>query len=159
LIEGHLMVFSPQNPLHADILDRVGDALRALFPRGFRVRCQLPLDLGQTTEPEPDYSVVPGVPGQFVLAHPTSAELIVEVSDSSLAHDRLNKGSLYARAGIADYWIVNLVDGQVEVYRHPVADATQPHDWRYDSRTDLTPPATLAPLALSATLAVADLLP
>ena len=160
LIEGRLMVFAPQNSSHADIVDRVGDALRGLFPTGCRIRCQLPIDLGQSTEPEPDYAVVRGTRGQFFSAHPTTAELIVEVSDSTLSYDRANKGSLYARAGIADYWIVNLVDQQVEVYRDPVPDSAQAHGWRYDTRIDLTPPAMVSPLVLaSAAVAVADLLP
>jgi Uma2 family endonuclease len=84
----------------------------------------------------------------------------VEVSESTLAYDRGRKGSLYARAGITDYWIINLVDSQVEVYRDPVPDPTQHHGWRYDTRTDLMPPATVSPLALpSAVVAVEDLLP
>ncbi len=159
LIEGRLMVFSPQNAFHADTVNRVHDTVRLLFPTGYLVRCQLPLDLGLTIEPEPDVAVVVGRPRQYLHAHPTTAELIVEVSESTLNYDRVQKGSLYARAGIADYWIVNLVDSRVEVYRDPVPDATQPHGWRYDSRTDLVPPATVTPLSLTTALPVADLLP
>ena len=159
LIEGRLMISSPQSALHADTVDRVDDTLSALFPPGYFVRCQLPIDLGQIIEPEPDIAVVVGRTRQFQRAHPTSAELIVEVSESSLDYDRLNKGSLYARAGVADYWIINLVDSQVEVYRNPIPDSTQPHGWRYDTRADLTPPATLVPLVLPTAVAVADLLP
>ena len=159
LIEGRLMVFSPQNALHAGTVGRVDRVLRPLFPATFCIRCQLPIDLGLVIEPEPDAAVVAGTEQQFLIAHPTTAALIVEVSDTTLSYDRVDKGSLYARAGIADYWIVNLVDRQVEVYRDPVPDPTQPHGWRYDTRTDLTPPATIAPLAVSSPLAVAALLP
>jgi Uma2 family endonuclease len=81
------------------------------------------------------------------------------VSDTTLSYFRVDKGSLYACAGNTDYWIINLVDRQVEVYRDPVADPTQLFGWRYDSRTDLTPPATVVPLAVSSTIAVAALLP
>ena len=63
------------------------------------------------------------------------------MADSSLAYDRRRKGSLYARAGIADYWIVNLVDNRVEVYRDPIPDPTQPYGHRYATRVDLVPPA------------------
>jgi Uma2 family endonuclease len=85
--------------------------------------------------------------------------LIVEVSDTTLSYDRRRKGSLYARAGVADYWIVNLVHRRVEVYRAPVPDANRPYGHRYSSRADLTPPAAIAPLALpQAAVAVADLL-
>jgi Uma2 family endonuclease len=158
LIEGELMVHAPQNPAHADRLDRVGDALRAAFGRGYRVRCQLPLDLGQPTEPEPDYAVV--TDQNYQAAHPTGAELIVEVADSSLDYDRDRKGSLYACSGIRDYWIVNLVQNQVEVYRDPVPDPSAPHGWRYSSRTDLHPGDSVSPLARpQSTVAIAGLLP
>ncbi len=159
LIEGRLMVHSPQNSLHADALDGIKDILRALFSAGYLVRCQLPIDLGQPTEPEPDVAVVVGTRRQYRNAHPTSAVLIVEVADSSLTYDRDQKGSLYARAGIADYWIANLVDNQLEVYRDPVPDPTALHGFRYSSRTDLRPPQTVSPLALpQAVIAVGDLL-
>src|SRR5438045_3853171 len=71
LIEGRLMVHSPQNSLHADTLDGVVEVLRGVFRAGYRVRCQLPLDLGQTTEPEPDVAVVAGTRRQYQNAHPT----------------------------------------------------------------------------------------
>jgi Uma2 family endonuclease len=159
LIEGQLMVHRPQNSLHADTVDGVDDVLRALFGAGYRVRCQLPIDLGQPTEPEPDVAVVVGRRRQYRNAHPTSAELIVEVADSSLDYDRDSKGSLYARAGISDYWIVNVVDNQVEVYRDPVPDPTARHGYRYRTRTDLRPPQTVSPLTLpQAVIPVSDLL-
>lgn len=160
LLEGVLMDQSPQGALHADTTDCVRRVLGSLFGTGYLVRCQFPLDLGQTTEPEPDVAVVVGVPRQFQSAHPTSAELIVEVSDTTLAYDRHRKGSLYARAGIADYWIVNLVDRQIEVYRDPVPDATQPYGYRYANRTDVSPPNMVSPLALpQAAIPAAELLP
>jgi Uma2 family endonuclease len=159
LLGGRIVVLSPQSPEHAFAVDRVTQLLHAHFGQGYWVRMQLPLDLGRTTEPEPDVSVVLGDPAQFRSAHPTGAVLIVEVSDSSLSYDRRRKGSLYARAGIADYWIVNLRHRHLEVYRDPVPDAAQRYGHRYSSRTDLTPPATATPLALpQAAVAVADLL-
>jgi Uma2 family endonuclease len=159
LIEGRIMVLSPQNPQHASHVDHIADVLRNAFGAGYRVRLQMPIDLGQTTEPEPDIVVVAGTSAQFLNAHPTSADLIVEVSDTTLSYDRRRKGGLYARAGVADYWIVNLVHRRVEVYRAPVPDANRPYGHRYSSRTDLTPPAVIAPLALpQAVVAVADLL-
>jgi Uma2 family endonuclease len=160
LIEGRLMVHSPQNSLHADTLFLVEHVLRTVFPAGYLVRGQLPVDLGQTTEPEPDVSVVLGTLRQFLNAHPTSAVLIVEVSDSTLSYDRNRKGSLYARANIQDYWIVNVVDRQLEVYRDPQPDPTAPLGYRFSSRTVLRPPDTVSPIALpQTTIAVADLLP
>jgi Uma2 family endonuclease len=160
LIEGRLMVHSPQNPPHSAGVDRVAEVLRGVFTSGYWVRMQLPLDLGQTTEPEPDISVVLGSRDQYAQQHPTSAVLIVEVSDTTVSYDRRRKGSLYARAGIQDYWLVNLVRRRLEVYRVPVPDPTRRYGHRYSSRTDLLPTATVSPLALPhVTLSVADLLP
>jgi Uma2 family endonuclease len=83
----------------------------------------------------------------------------VEISDTTVSSDR-RKGGLYARAGIEDYWIVNLVARQLEVYRIPIADARRRYGHRYSSRIDLKPHATVIPLALpQAVIPVADLLP
>ncbi len=118
-----------------------------------------PLDLTLSSEPIPDVFVVPGKPRDYT-AHPTTALLIVEVSDSTLSHDRNRKGSLYAAALIQDYWIVNLVDRQLEVYRVPVPDAAGVFGFTCSQRTILAPGATVSPLALpQAQIAVTDLLP
>jgi Uma2 family endonuclease len=86
--------------------------------------------------------------------------LIVEVAESSLRFDRERKGSLYARAGIQDYWIVNLVDRALEVYRDPRPDPAAEYGWRYGSVATWTPGAVVAPLAFaSSRVAVAELLP
>jgi Uma2 family endonuclease len=86
--------------------------------------------------------------------------LVVEVAESSLAFDREHKASLYARAGIEDYWILNLGARVLEVYRDPVPDPVAVHGWRYQSTTTLLPPAVVAPLAFpSSQIAVADVLP
>jgi Uma2 family endonuclease len=74
--------------------------------------------------------------------------LAIEVAESSLGFDRERKGSLYARAGIIDYWVVNLVDGVLEVYREPVPDPGAAFGWRYESVTRLKPPATVALLGV-----------
>jgi Uma2 family endonuclease len=90
-------------------------------------------------------------------AHPV---LIVEISDTSLAFDRWEKGSLYARAAIADYWIVNLADLAVEVYRNPEPDAGAAHDWRYGSVTTLRMGDVVSPRsAPNARIPIAELLP
>ena len=160
LIEGRLMVQSPQKSLHAGIVELLTELLQPLLPPGLGLRVQLPIDLGQTTEPEPDFAVVQGTARQHMATHPTSAVLIIEVADSSLNYDRRRKGSLYARAGIADYWLLNLVDNRLEVYRDPIPDAAQLYGHRYASRVDLMPPANVSPLAFpSIVLPVASLLP
>jgi Uma2 family endonuclease len=160
LIEGKLMVLSPQLPPHSAAVLKITRFLDGLFGPTHHARPQLPLDLGQTTEPEPDVSVVVGTLDQYVNAHPTSAVLIVEVSDTTLSYDRRHKGGLYARAGVADYWVVNLRRRQLEVYRVPVVAPRRPFGHRYSSRIDLLPGATVSPLALpQQTIAIADLLP
>jgi Uma2 family endonuclease len=103
---------------------------------------------------------VPGHARDYLAAHPARPALLVEVAESSLAFDRGHKGSLYARADVADYWIVNLVDGVLEVYRRPALDRSADFGWRYLDVRALRPGATIAPLARpDVTVAVADLLP
>jgi Uma2 family endonuclease len=148
LIEGQIMVLSPQNPPHYSAIRRVMDVLAQHFRAGYEIRMQGPIDFGQTTEPEPDVAVVLGHRDDFTQTHPTSAVLIVEISDTTVSYDRRRKGSLYARAGIEDYWIVNLKRGWVEVYRAPLPDATQRYGYRYSSRTDFLPGTAVTPLAL-----------
>jgi len=86
--------------------------------------------------------------------------LAVEIAESSLSFDRRQKGSLYARAGLGDYWIVNLVDRVLEVYRVPLADPAAPYGWRYAEVQTLSPGETASPLAApAARVPVDDLLP
>jgi Uma2 family endonuclease len=158
LIEGEIMVHSPQNWPHTVTVDRVSEALRRTLGNGFWVRTQFPLNLG-TSDPEPDVSVVLGRREDYS-DHPTTAVLIVEVSESTLDYDRSRKASLYACAGIADYWMVNLVNNQLEVRRDPRPDPSQHYGHGYASLTTLVPAAIVNPLAApQVSLAVADLLP
>jgi Uma2 family endonuclease len=136
------------------------EALRVAFGPGWLVRAQDPVALDAESEPEPDVAVVPGRPRDYLAEHPTRPALLVEVAESSLAFDRGHKGSLYARAGLADYWIVNLVDEVLEVYRGPALDRSAEFGWRYLDVQALSPGTTVAPLARpNITVAVADLLP
>src|SRR5205814_4932149 len=118
-----------------------------------------PLHLSEESEPEPDLAVVQGEPRDHVSAdHPRSALLIVEVSDTSLRYDRTRKAALYAGSGIDDYWIINLIDRQLDVHRERVADDTQAHGFRYGSTRVYRSGDSIAPLAkANATIAVADL--
>jgi Uma2 family endonuclease len=159
LIGGQLVVAEPQGSYHASAITGVDYALRAIFPAGWIVRLQAPIALDEESEPEPDVAVVPGRPGDYRDAHPTRPVLLVEVAESSLDLDR-TKGGLYARGGVLDYWIVNLVEGVVEAYRTPEPDASTAFGYRYRSVSRLAPPATVAPLAFADRfLRVADLLP
>jgi len=160
LLGGQLVVAEPQSVYHASAIRTVDHALRAVLPPGWLVSVQLPVSLDDESEPEPDIVVVPGRPADYDDAHPSRPVLVVEVAESSLGFDRLRKGSLYARAGVPDYWIVNLVDRLLEVYRDPEPEPTAAWGWAYRSVATLAPPATVVPLGISAVrLAVADLLP
>lgn len=160
LIEGRIMVLSPQHAPHWSGVERVRRRLEQVFGQGFQVRMQGPIDLGQASEPEPDIAVVAGAFEDFIEKHPTTAALIVEVSDSTVSYDRRRKGSLYARGNIADYWIVNLPRNRLEVYRNPIVDTTRRYGHRYSLRQDLHARDTVTPLALPGVgIAVADVLP
>jgi Uma2 family endonuclease len=154
------VVAEPHGAYHVSAIGMADYALRAILPAGWIVRTQAPVSLDDESEPEPDLVVVPGRPADYRAAHPVRPTLAIEVADSSLAFDRQQKASLYARGAIQDYWIVNLVDRVLEVYRDPEPDPTAPYGWHYRSVTTLTPPAVVAPFAFpSCQIAVADLLP
>src|SRR6185503_12644375 len=98
------------------------DALRASLPSGWVVRTQMPLALDDESAPEPDVAVVAGRREDYRDAHPGRPALVIEVAESSLEIDREYKGSLYAHATVDEYWIVNIVERVVEVYRDPGPD-------------------------------------
>jgi Uma2 family endonuclease len=126
----------------------------------FRPGGQGPLALDEESEPEPDVAVVPGSFRDYVAGHPSRPVLVVEISESSLALDRDHKGSLYARAGVTDYWIVNLAEQTLEVHRDPEADPAAPFGWRYRSVEVLRDEAFVSPLACaSASIRVRDVFP
>ena len=129
------------------------------------LRPQMPLSLGEDetghdSDPEPDLAVVAGTRRDYATGHPATALLVVEIADSSLAYDRTRKARLYAGARIADYWIVNLVERQLEIFRKPEPDPAADGAWRYAARIIARPGEAVTPLALpAATIAVADILP
>jgi Uma2 family endonuclease len=159
LVGGQLVIAEPQGSYHASALGAAGDALRAVLPQGWLVRIQMPVALDDESEPEPDLAVVPGAWANYRAGHPSRPALVVEVAESSLAFDREAKGSLYARGGVRDYWIVNLVDRTLEVYRDPRSDPAAPYGWHYGAVERLGPAATVSLLKLPAVrIAVSDLL-
>ena len=160
LIDGLLVVREPQGSPHVVATQLAQRVLERAFGGGWHVRAQFPLALDDMSEPEPDAAVVPGDPRDYLHGHPSRPVLIVEVAESRLAFDRHEKASLYARAGIADYWVVNLVDRVLEVHRDPVPHAAAPYGFHYRSIARLAPSMTVTPLAApSAVIPVADLLP
>lgn len=160
LIGGRIIEMSPQESLHATGVRLSDYALRKVFGAGFVISVQLPLSLGADSDPEPDVAVVRGSLRDFVDAHPAGAALVVEVADSSLEYDRAEKGSLYADAGIEEYWIVDLVNRRLEVRRNPRQSPDEPHGHAYATVEVLKPGERVSPLAASGrSLAVDDLLP
>jgi len=158
LIDGEIVALGPQKFEHGQVADRIAELLRAAFGGAFWVRMQLPLDLDSLSEPEPDVSVVQGHREDYH-EHPKNAVLVVEVSDTALLYDRGDKASLYACAGIADYWVVDLSHRELHVYRDPVPDPGQRHGFRYRSVATLRPGDAVAPLgAPSGHLTIVDLL-
>ena len=162
LLGGELVVREPQGSPHYTAIMLVDAALRAALGPGWFVRTHGPVALDDDSEPEPDVSVVQGSVRDYSREHPARPVLIVEVtaSRSRLTFDRAHKGSLYARAGVADYWILNLIQHVLEVYRTPVEDDSAAFGWRYASREILSSESSATPLAAPhAHITVRDLLP
>ncbi len=151
LIDGVILEQGPMNPPHAITLELVEEALRTTFGTGWRIRSQSPLVLGQDIDPEPDFAVIAGTP-RSSSGHPTTADLVIEAADSSLDFDTNEKRLLYARAGIREYWVVDINGRRLLVYRDP-----QTGD--YANQQTLGPADAVSPLALpSVAVRVVDLL-
>jgi Uma2 family endonuclease len=146
-------------PRHAFSVKRLQRSFRGVEGRGYHLHSQLPVTLGGIQEPEPDLALVPGREEDYGRRHPGPADIsaIMEVSDSSLTLDRTTKQRLYGGAAIPIYWIVNLVENQIEVYEDP-----QPDQGKYARRTDSRPGQNVT-LALGTELnvevAVSEVLP
>jgi Uma2 family endonuclease len=142
LLEGQIILMSAKNPPHAATNLCAGDYLRNWLVGKALIRIQDPVNLNIYSEPEPDIAVVQIDPQFYVQRHPTATEifLIVEVADTTLERDRMIKASVYAQAGIPDYWILNVNTQQVHVFRNIVA-AT------YQTETIFNLEETISPLA------------
>jgi Uma2 family endonuclease len=160
LVGGLLLVKEPQSSPHRTAVLLAAKALERAFGEGWFVQTQSPIALSSRSEPEPDVCVVRGSPRDFARAHPANPALVVEVAQSALRLARGRKAVIYARARIADYWIVNLVDRVLEVHREPARPGPARRSWGYASVKALGADALIAPLAARpATIRVADLLP
>ena len=160
LLDGLLLVKEPQHSLHRTAVLLAAKALDHAFGAGWFVQTQSPIILDDRSEPEPDVCVVRGSPREHVRAHPRHPALVVEVAQSGLGIARGRKVAAYARGGIADYWIVNLVESVLEVHREPARPGPALRRWSYASIRALGRDASVAPLAApAAPIRVADLLP
>jgi len=159
LLDGEVWTLPAQKTPHFSAVEAAAEALLSAFGFGFTARRHGPMTLEDGTEPEPDVLIAPGSWRNYTQVHPTPSEarLLVEVSDATLRKDRSKKLNDYARAGIADYWIVNLVNRQLEVYRDP---APISGGYGYKTTMTLLDGDSIAPLAApNGTVAVADLFP
>lgn len=160
LIEGEVIEMSAMGRPHVIALRRTADLLEVVFADGWFVQTQAPLHFGKRSEPEPDIAVIKGQMDDYPTEHPTTADLIVEVSDKTLYYDRKRKASLYAKAGIADYWILNLKKHQLEVFRRPIPDAEARHGFSYAEKHIFGEGESVAPLVKpEAAIAIAKMLP
>jgi Uma2 family endonuclease len=158
LLNGVIWEQGAMNPPHANALELVTEAVRAAFGSGWRFRIRTPLMLDEFNNPMPDVFVVAGRPGSHP-EHPTTAALVVEISDTTLQTDLTEKAETYATAGIGDYWVLDLNARQLIVFRDP-APLTGLGATAYATRRTLNPGDTVSPLAApTATISVSALLP
>jgi Uma2 family endonuclease len=127
LLEGLLVQKTSKNPPHSGTITRLNVRLSALLSAAWTIRTQDPLTLDES-QPEPDVAVVEKDTYDYTRRNPSAADvaLVIEVADSSLVADRVTKKRICARAGIPQYWIVNLGDGTLEVYTEPNGTAAPP---------------------------------
>ena len=162
LIFGEIVEMGPIGWPHALAVGLVADALRAAFAIGYWLNIQQPFAVPGSqpgSEPQPDVAVIPGSPRDCA-DHPTTAALIVEVADTTLSNDTTTKAELYATAGIADYWVLDVTGRELHVFRDPQPLPAGLGATAYRTHLTLAPTDRVAPLAASAaSVLVSDLLP
>jgi|SRR5947209_10167585 len=159
LLEGYVVEKMPRNAPHDVAMQRLDKRFHRLVPAGWEVRVQSAIHLTDS-EPEPDIALARGDDFTFATRHPEAAELgaTIEVADSSLARDRQDKGRIYASVRIPVYWVVNLIDQQIEVYSNPSGSgAAAAYGQRQDYRRGDLVPVTLDGVQVGQ-IAVADIL-
>ncbi|MEG3990665.1 Uma2 family endonuclease [Microcoleus sp. S28C3] len=121
LIRGEIIIMAAKGRLHSFCNSLLVEELIILLARRARVRAQEPIILSDDSEPEPDVVIARNRADRYLSSHPEPADilLVIEVSDSTLKYDRATKLSLYAETGISNYWILNLVDNQLEMHSEP----------------------------------------
>lgn len=138
LLEGQLVEMSPQGEVHSTIIRVLADKLCRALPAEMILQQHSSLRAGTRSLPEPDIAVIPRLRG---FHHPSEAFLVIEVADSSLRNDREIKSRIYARAGISEYWIIDVQHQRVEVF-------TEPGSTSYGSSCAVERGGTLRPTAL-----------
>ena len=152
LLDGEIWELSPPGTRHVTAVLLAQEALRSALP-DYQVRRESPFALDEMSQPQPDLSVVRGAIRDYADAHPNRSLLLVEVADSSLAHDRRRKLAAYARNDIPEYWIIDLTASRLEVYREPSGA-------EFLSKSVFGPGESVLPLcAPEAVIAIDNLLP
>lgn len=155
LIAGHITLMAAKGTPHVTSLYLLANMLREQLGSTALIRTQDPIQLDDFSEPEPDLAIVRGTVLDYAEQHPRPSDvyLIVEVADSTLNYDCETKDKLYARAGITDYWVLDLRNRQLHIFR----DLTPTG---YTSHLILTEPNQVSPLAFpSLTLSLTSILP
>lgn len=142
LLDGHIIEMVPQDPPHASTTSSVGNAFVMLFAGKAWIRQQLPITIAPNSEPEPDIAVVKIDPQRYGDRHPSPADvyLLVEVADATFNTDRHQKLKIYASAGIPEYWIIDVKQRRLLVFR-------EPDGVTYHVEQVLTPQEAIAPVA------------
>ena len=160
LIDGVILITPLPHPPHNLSVGLIDDWLRVVFTSDYHVRNQMAFDVGTRNDPGPDLAVVVGSRRDLATRQATSAVLVVEVADSSLDLDTTTKAELYATAGVPDYWVIDLENCQLLVFRDPAPLPSGLGATAYRTRLCFSPNDTVTPLANPAAIVkVADLLP
>jgi Uma2 family endonuclease len=133
LINGEIIKMSPIKSKHSGHVKTIHRILSKLISDFFIIGVQDPVSLNKYSEPEPDISILELSEHNYIKYHPNADDVVflIEVSDSTLTYDRTKKARLYAKASIPEYWIINLVGNQLEVYQNPI-------DGKYTTKTVLS---------------------
>lgn len=160
LLDGVICVMPNPNPPHDVILGLTDAWLRGVFMGRHHVRSQMSFNVGEDTDPAPDLAVVEGGIRDYLNAAPREAVLVVEVADSSLFTDTTTKAEKYAAAKVPDYWVLDVENRQLIVFRDPAPLPAALGANAYRQRNTYGPDATVSPLAAPGhAVRVADLLP
>jgi Uma2 family endonuclease len=137
LLEGNMVLKMPPNPPHSNTVSNILASLPRHLPSGWRIRSEQPITLADS-EPQPDITLARGDQTTYRSRHPSPPDigLVVEVADTSPNVDRSDMGRIYARANLPVYWVINLLDCQIEVYTDPRPSDSIP---AYATRTDYRP--------------------
>jgi Uma2 family endonuclease len=141
LLRGEIVEMVPEGEPHAYFSSEAGEYLIRLLGDRAMIRAAKPITLPNDSEPEPDLAIVQRLGREYLTHHPYAENIfwLIEYSDSSLDKDLETKSAIYAEAEIAEYWVINLRQRHLVVFRNP-------QDGEYTSKTTYTQGA-LAPLA------------